>query len=224
MIKMTGITKDFDNNQRGQVTKVLRGIDLAVEKGELLAIKGPSGAGKSTLLHILGCLDQPTTGQYLLDGELVSSLSLKKLAGIRNHKIGFVMQHFSLIEEDSVLENVGVPLLFGKTKMSSIDDLALNQLAKLDIAHLAKKRVNTLSGGEKQRVAIARALVNNPEIILADEPTGALDAQNSAMVMDILSELNNQGKTIIIVTHEDMVSERCKRVVTISDGQLYEMV
>lgn len=223
MIKMKGITKEFTNTHRVQVTKVLHGIDLTIEKGELLAIKGPSGAGKSTLLHIMGCLAQPTAGQYMLDGELVSTLPLKKLAWIRNHKIGFVMQHFSLIEEDSVLENVSVPLLFGGTKMSQIDDKALEQLNKLGVAHLATKKVNTLSGGEKQRVAIARALVNQPEIILADEPTGALDVQNSAMVMDILLQLNKEGKTIIIVTHEEKVSDLCKRVVIISDGKLHEV-
>lgn len=223
MIEMKGITKEFANTHRGQVTKVLRGIDLTVEKGELLAIKGASGAGKSTLLHILGCLAQPTAGQYILDGQLVSTLPLKTLAWIRNQKIGFVMQHFSLIEEDSVLENVSVPLLFGKTKLSRIDDEALEQLNKLGIAHLAAKKVNTLSGGEKQRVAIARALVNQPEIILADEPTGALDVQNSAMVMDILLQLNKEGKTIIIVTHEEKVSALCKREVIISDGKLHEV-
>lgn len=221
-IQMTNITKQFSNGKRGQISTILNGINLSVESGEMLAIKGPSGAGKSTLMHIIGCLDKPTTGKYILEGVDVSSLSMNKLAAIRNKKIGFVLQNFALVEEDTVLENVYTPLLFSNHSMGIIKQMAVIQLQNLGIIHLAKHRVSTLSGGEKQRVAIARALINNPEIILADEPTGALDTKNSLMVMDILSELNRQGKTVIIVTHESLISDKCKRIVNILDGVLKE--
>ncbi|MDO5022599.1 MAG: ABC transporter ATP-binding protein [Eubacteriales bacterium] len=220
LIEMTGIKKSFRNTINGKSIEVLKGIDLTVAKGEMLAIKGSSGAGKSTLLHIIGCLDKASEGEYMLEGENVSNLSSKKLALLRNSKIGFVMQHFALIEEDSVLKNVGAPLLFSKTKLSHIDFKAQEQLDKLGILKLAKQKAGKLSGGEKQRVAIARALVNQPDIILADEPTGSLDRKNAMTVMDIFSQLHAEGKTIIIVTHEDFVASLCDRTLTILDGQI----
>lgn len=220
LIQLHDIQKSFRNGTDGAIQEVLKGIDLSIERGEMVAIKGASGAGKSTLLHILGCLDQPDSGTYYLDGEDISKASLTHLAEIRNRKIGFVMQHFSLIEEDTVLQNVGVPLLFAKTKRLLVNGLAMAQLQQLGIEHLAQKKVNVLSGGEKQRVAIARALINQPDIILADEPTGALDTANSEKIMGIFEQLHQAGKTIIIVTHEAFVADCCTRVLTISDGKM----
>lgn len=184
----------------------------------MVAIKGSSGAGKSTLLHIIGCLDRPTSGEYLLDGESVTGMSSSQLAALRNACFGFVMQHFALIENDDALQNVATPLLFSKTKLSLMDALAMEQLRYVGIHHLAKKRVAKLSGGEKQRVAIARAMVNDPHVILADEPTGALDRENSERIVGLFQQLNARGKTIIIVTHDDYVANSCQRIVTIDDG------
>ena len=222
LIRLTGIEKTFDSNRGAQPVHVLRGVDLEVESGEMIAIKGASGAGKSTLLHILGCLDRPTKGTYLLNGKNVAEASSAQLSEIRNKTFGFVMQHFALVEEDTVLQNVGIPLLFSGTRLSRIDAIAKEQLGHLGIAQLDRKRVSKLSGGEKQRVAIARALVNNPQIILADEPTGALDHENSEKVLEIFRDLNTKGKTVIIVTHEDFVAEACDRVITISDGKIIQ--
>ena len=222
LIELSEIEKTYPARRRGVEVKALNGIDLFIEKGEMVAIKGPSGAGKSTLLHIMGCLDQPTKGTYKLDGVDLSKESLKQLSKIRNKKLGFVMQHFALIDDDSVLDNVGVPLLFAKTHFSAIDPFAHAALQRVGIDNLSEQRASKLSGGEKQRVAIARAMVNDPDVILADEPTGALDTKNSIMIMDIFQALNAQGKTIIIVTHEDLVAQVCHRVITISDGKIVQ--
>ncbi len=222
LIKLTGIEKTFTSPRGALPVNVLRGIDLDIKSGEMIAIKGASGAGKSTLLHILGCLDRPTKGTYLLNGKNVAEASSAQLSEIRNKTFGFVMQHFALVEEDTVLQNVGIPLLFSGTRLSRIDAIAKEHLGQLGIAQLDRKRVSKLSGGEKQRVAIARALVNNPQIILADEPTGALDHENSEKVLEIFRDLNTKGKTVIIVTHEDFVAEACDRVITISDGKIIQ--
>ena len=215
LLELTGIEKTFAARRGGASVKALRGVDLAVDRGEMIAIRGSSGAGKSTLLHIIGCLDRPTKGSYLLDGKDVVQESAARLAQIRNRTFGFVMQHFALVDEDSALQNAAIPLLFARTSPSLAKARALQQLD-----HLGRRKTATLSGGEKQRVAIARALVNHPDVILADEPTGALDGENSAMIMEIFKTLHAEGKTIIIVTHEENVAGACQRIITLSDGQI----
>ena len=220
LLELTGIEKTFAVRRGGASVKALRGVDLAIDRGEMIAIRGSSGAGKSTLLHIIGCLDRPTKGSYRLDGKDVVQESAARLAQIRNRTFGFVMQHFALVDEDSALQNAAVPLLFARTSPSLAKARALQQLDHLGIAHLARRKTATLSGGEKQRVAIARALVNHPDVILADEPTGALDGENSAMIMEIFKTLHAEGKTIIIVTHEENVAGACQRIITLSDGQI----
>ena len=218
LIALKGISKSYQASHGAPPYQVLKDANLSIDKGEMVAIKGSSGAGKSTLLHIIGCLDKPTSGSYLLNGQNVSQLSLSKLAEIRNASFGFVMQHFALIEEDSALQNVATPLLFAKTRKSQMDARAMEQLRNVGMEQMANKRIATLSGGEKQRVAIARAMVNNPEIILADEPTGALDRANTEKIGQLFQQLNEKGKTIIIVTHDDFVAQSCRRIVTIADG------
>ena len=220
LLELTGIEKTFAVRRGGASVKALRGVDLAIDRGEMIAIRGSSGAGKSTLLHIIGCLDRPTKGSYRLDGKDVVQESAARLAQIRNRTFGFVMQHFALVDEDSALQNAAIPLLFARTSPSLAKARALQQLDHLGIAHLARRKTATLSGGEKQRVAIARALVNHPDVILADEPTGALDGENSAMIMEIFKTLHAEGKTIIIVTHEENVAGACQRIITLSDGQI----
>ena len=218
LIALNGISKSYQASHGAPPYQVLKDANLSIDKGEMVAIKGSSGAGKSTLLHIIGCLDKLTSGSYLLNGQNVSQLSLSKLAEIRNASFGFVMQHFALIEEDSALQNVATPLLFAKTRKSQMDARAMEQLRNVGMEQMANKRIATLSGGEKQRVAIARAMVNNPEIILADEPTGALDRANTEKIVQLFQQLNEKGKTIIIVTHDDFVAQSCRRIVTIADG------
>jgi len=218
LIALNGISKSYQASHGAPPYQVLKDANLSIDKGEMVAIKGSSGAGKSTLLHIIGCLDKPTSGSYLLNGQNVSQLSLSKLAEIRNASFGFVMQHFALIEEDSALQNVATPLLFAKARRSQMDARAMGQLRNVGMEQMANKRIATLSGGEKQRVAIARAMVNNPEIILADEPTGALDRANTEKIVQLFQQLNEKGKTIIIVTHDDFVAQSCRRIVTIADG------
>ncbi len=218
LIALKGISKSYQASHGAPPYQVLKDANLSIDKGEMVAIKGSSGAGKSTLLHIIGCLDKPTSGSYLLNGQDVSQLSLSKLAEIRNASFGFVMQHFALIEEDNALQNVATPLLFAKARRSQMDARAMEQLRNVGMEQMANKRIATLSGGEKQRVAIARAMVNNPEIILADEPTGALDRANTEKIVQLFQQLNEKGKTIIIVTHDDFVAQSCRRIVTIADG------
>lgn len=198
--------------------EVLKGIDLEVQQGDFVAIMGPSGSGKSTLLHILGCLDRPTTGQYLLEGVDVSTKTDNELADVRNKNIGFVFQSFNLLPRFSAWKNVELPLLYSGVDAKSRRQRAMEILQKIGLAERADHNPSELSGGEQQRAAIARALVNNPKILLADEPTGNLDSRSGREIMDIFDRLNRDGVTIILVTHEKDIAEHAKRIITIKDG------
>ena len=219
MIRLNKISKIY-NKGKSNAFQALTDINIEIADGELVAIIGTSGAGKSTLLHILACIDSYESGEYYIDDTLVKNCSEKKLAQIRNKKIGMVMQDFALIEEYTVQENLLVPLIFGKVKKREQSKKIMDVLEKVNIAELKDKRVNQLSGGQKQRVAIARALINSPEYILADEPTGALDSNTSDDIMDVFEELNKNGHTVIIVTHDNGVAARCQRVIEIKDGEV----
>ena len=219
MLKIENLTKTY-NYKKSNAFTALKDVSLEVEDGEMLAIIGKSGAGKSTLLHIIGCIDKFEKGSYIIDGTDVHSLSDNKLAKIRTEKVGIVMQDFALIDEYSVIENVMIPLNFSKKKLGKPKELAMKALERVGIANLAKKPVSKLSGGQKQRVAIARAIVNDPSFILADEPTGALDTKTSSEIMELFTELNKSGKTVIIITHDLTVADKCKRKVEISDGRI----
>lgn len=219
MLKIENLTKTY-NYKKSNAFTALKDVSLEVADGEMLAIIGKSGAGKSTLLHIIGCIDKFEKGSYTIDGTDVHSLSDNKLAKIRNEKVGIVMQDFALIDEYSVIENVMIPLNFSKKKLGKPKELAMKALERVGIADLAKKPVSKLSGGQKQRVAIARAIVNDPSFILADEPTGALDTKTSSEIMELFTELNKSGKTVIIITHDLTVADKCKRKVEISDGRI----
>lgn len=219
MLKIENLTKTY-NYKKSNAFTALKDVSLEVEDGEMLAIIGKSGAGKSTLLHIIGCIDKFEKGSYIIDGTDVHSLSDNKLAKIRNEKVGIVMQDFALIDEYSVIENVMIPLNFSKKKLGKPKELAMKSLERVGIANLAKKPVSKLSGGQKQRAAIARAIVNDPSFILADEPTGALDTKTSSEIMELFTELNKSGKTVIIITHDLTVADKCKRKIEISDGRI----
>ena len=218
IIELQNVSKIYNKDKLNAV-HALTGIDLKIQKGDFCAIMGASGSGKSTLLNIIGCLDKPTTGTSMVIGVNTSTATDKSLARLRNTKIGFVLQDFGLIEERTVYDNVCTPLYFSKVKYAAYSKLVQEALEKVGIASLSKRPVRELSGGQKQRVAIARALVCDPEIILADEPTGALDTDNSNMIMDIFSELNQAGKTLLIVTHDPHVAARCRETYKLSDGQ-----
>lgn len=216
IIELQGICKSFSVEKR--TAKVLKGIDLSINNGEMTAIMGASGCGKSTLLNIIGCLDVAESGEYWLKGKKVTGKSQKEMARIRNEIFGYVIQDFALIRDDTVLENIRIPLDYSKKK---IDKLRIDQLLKsLGLKKLQKMRVSLLSGGEQQRTAIARALVNDPEILLADEPTGALDSKTGQEVMNILREICNKGKTIVIVTHDEKIARQCDRILCMKDGNI----
>ena len=200
--------------------EALHGVSCEISDGEMVAIIGKSGAGKSTLLHILACIDSYQSGEYTIDGTLVKNLSEGQYAQIRNEKIGIVMQDFALVEDFSALENVLIPLDFAKKKIKNKKEKALEALKAVGMGDLSKKPCNKLSGGQKQRVAIARAIVNEPAMILADEPTGALDTKTSAEIMELFKRLNKEGKTVVIVTHDPKVAEQCSRVIEVSDGKI----
>ena len=219
MITIDNIVKIY-NPKGSNEYEALHGVSCNIADGEMVAIIGKSGAGKSTLLHILACIDNYQYGEYSIDGTLVKNLSERQYAKIRNEKIGMVMQDFALVEDFTAIENVMIPLNFAKPKIKNKKEKALAALESVGIEELAKKPCNKLSGGQKQRVAIARAIVNEPSVILADEPTGALDTKTSAEIMELFKSLNHEGKTIIIVTHDMNIAEQCDRVIEISDGHV----
>ena len=220
LIKLRGINKTYTNGD--QELQVLKDIDLEVEEGEFLAIMGPSGSGKSTLMNIIGLLDRPSTGSYWLEGEEVSQLGEKRLAHVRNAQIGFVFQQFFLLSKLNALQNVELPLIYAGVPAARRKTLAKRYLEKVELSQRMHHLPSELSGGQKQRVAIARALVNRPAIILADEPTGALDTKTGDQIMALLTELNKEGKTIIMVTHEPEIATFAKRKIVLRDGVITE--
>ncbi|MDI3547243.1 MAG: putative transport system ATP-binding protein [Halanaerobiales bacterium] len=218
MLKIENLTKIYKN---GEIeVKALKGISFEIKKGEMVAIMGPSGSGKSTLMHLLGCLDRPTSGKYYLKGNDVAGLGDDQLADIRNNYIGFVFQQFNLLSRTSILHNVEVPLIYAGVKKNKRRKIATEMLEKVGLGHRLKHYPNEISGGQKQRVAIARALVNNPALILADEPTGNLDTKTEEEIMRVFRDLNEQGHTIILVTHEDSVAEHAQRIIYLVDGEI----
>ncbi len=218
MIELKNVNKEFTNGDN--TTIVLQDVNFVIERGEFVSIMGPSGSGKSTLMHILGFLDTLSTGKYLFFDKDVSKLSEDELAVLRNKSVGFVFQNFNLLPKTTVWENVRLPLLYADNKpnFAIVDQM----IESVGLAHRRNYFSNQLSGGEKQRVAIARALVNAPDIIFADEPTGNLDSKSGLQVMSILQNLNNEGKTIILVTHEINTAEHAKRIIKIRDGRIVE--
>jgi putative ABC transport system ATP-binding protein len=219
VIETREITKVFGAN--GTAVHALRGIDLQVEKGEFIALIGPSGSGKSTLMAILGCLDRPSSGGYALDGQPVESLSGLELARIRNTKIGFVFQAYNLLPKASVLRNVELPMLYAGVPRRERRTRALDLLDRVGLSDKAAKLPGELSGGQKQRVSIARALANNPAMLLADEPTGALDSHTGAEILDLFKDLNRQGNTVLLVTHDLGIASMARRRVEIRDGLIH---
>lgn len=204
----------------GIKNEVLKGINLTIREGEFVAIMGPSGSGKTTLMNIMGCLDTPTSGRYYLDGKDVSDLSDDELSEIRNEYIGFVFQQFYLIQYLNVLENVLMPTIYSKKDIKNKKERAKELLVKVGLGDKLKFKPSQLSGGQQQRVAIARALINDPQLILADEPTGALDSKTAESIMNIFKELNKEGKTIVIITHDPNIALQTKRIIKIKDGKL----
>jgi putative ABC transport system ATP-binding protein len=217
LIHVENLEKEYISGEL--ITKVLHGLSFNIDNGEFVSIMGPSGSGKSTLMHILGLLDKATSGVYELDGRDVIHLENDELALLRNEKIGFVFQAFNLLPRTTVLENVKLPLIYSKKKQNK-DNVARQVLTDVGLSHRFNYFTNQISGGEKQRVAIARALVNNPSVIFADEPTGNLDSKSGVQIMEILQALNDQGRTIIMVTHETYTSEHAKRIIQIKDGMI----
>ena len=218
MIELKGIVREYRNGD--VVTPALTGIDLCIGKGEFAAVMGASGSGKTTLLHIMGCMDAPTSGTYRLDGEHLERASEKRLSAIRGQKISFVFQHFALLEDCTAAENVALPLL--RQRMSGAERRAkvLAALELVGIADLARRKPSQLSGGQKQRTAIARSIVCGADILLADEPTGALDSRTGAEIMGVFQELNRMGKTIVIITHDRQVASCANRLIEMQDGRI----
>nr|WP_312578595.1 ABC transporter ATP-binding protein [Sedimentibacter sp.] len=218
MINLKNITKTYD---MGSVkVQVLKGISLHIAEGEFLSIMGPSGSGKSTLMNMIGCLDVPTTGEYYLDGKEISTYNEKQLSKIRNEKIGFIFQKFNLLSKLTAYENVELPLIYRGMNNKERKERSIEALKKVGLSDRMNHNPTELSGGQQQRVAIARALAGNPPVLLADEPTGNLDSKSGYDVMNLIKELNKEGKTIILITHDNEVAEAAEKMVTIKDGML----
>ncbi|WMI69826.1 ABC transporter ATP-binding protein [Mangrovimonas sp. YM274] len=218
VIQIRSITRDF---QLGQETvHVLKGIDLDIERGDYIAIMGPSGSGKSTLMNLLGCLDTPTSGSYILNGKDVSQMSDDELADIRNKEIGFVFQTFNLLPRTTALDNVALPMVYAGASKKERDLRAEEVLTDVGLADRMDHRPNQLSGGQRQRVAVGRALVNKPSIILADEPTGNLDSKTSVEIMTLFNDIHQRGNTVILVTHEEDIAAHAHRIIRLRDGMI----
>lgn len=220
VIEIQGLFKDY--NTAAGVFPVLKDVNLTIDDGDYVAIMGPSGSGKSTFMNILGCLDRPTKGEYILDGHSVKSLSSNELAKLRNKTIGFVFQGFNLLARSTLVENVSLPLVYAEDQKELRTKIAKNILERMGLGNYFDSKPSQISGGQQQRVAIARALVNQPRIILADEPTGNLDSKTSDEIMKIFDELNQIGNTIIMVTHENDIAEHASRQVRFLDGKIVE--
>jgi putative ABC transport system ATP-binding protein len=220
LLELQHIYKDY--LQEDLVVPALKDINLNVEEGEYLAIMGPSGSGKTTLMNIIGCLDRPTSGDYLLEGESIISYSENRLSDLRLNTLGFVFQSFNLLATQTALDNVALPLSYAGVPLKKRREIAYQSLKKVGLEDRVRFRPSQLSGGQQQRVAIARALVNKPKIILADEPTGALDTKSGIQVMDLFKQMNEEGVTVIMITHDPTIAEHAKRVVRILDGELKE--
>ena len=218
MIQVEDVHKSYDLGET--FVHALRGVSFSIEVGEFVSIMGPSGSGKSTLMNIVGCLDTPSKGTYLLNDKNVGNLDEEQLAGIRNREIGFVFQKFHLLPRSSALENVALPLKYASVKQSERLIRAEEVLDKVGLSHRLTHKPTELSGGEQQRVAIARALVNSPSILFADEPTGNLDSKTGHQVLEIFKDLNKRGQTIVVITHEQEIAEQSQRIITINDGEI----
>ncbi|MEK4746014.1 ABC transporter ATP-binding protein [Niallia sp. FSL W8-0177] len=220
IVEIKNVKKEYTLG--GETVTALDNVSFTVNKGDFIAIIGPSGSGKSTLMNIIGCLDTPDSGEYYLDGQNVFSLKSKQLAEVRNHKIGFIFQSFNLLTKQSAFENVELPLVYRGIGSKERKEIAMQALKKVGLLERAGHKPTELSGGQQQRVAIARALAGNPPILLADEPTGALDSKTGVEVMNLMKDLNRQGHTIILITHDLEIAKQAKRVIRIQDGRLAE--